>query len=122
MLKIAKEPISMETPIGDDEDSHLGDFLDSNNNLSEGAAVGSPVDPATGEVLQEATRGVLAGLTAESQGTAHAFWYRYEYRPHAGRSRQAVRRDPDIRQIEAKALQLASSVGSRSFLDGRQAK
>ncbi|MDX1634451.1 MAG: RNA polymerase sigma factor RpoD, partial [Marinobacter sp.] len=55
VLKIAKEPISMETPIGDDEDSHLGDFLDSDSNLGEGASVGSPIDTATEEGLQEAT-------------------------------------------------------------------
>jgi len=64
VLKIAKEPISMETPIGDDEDSHLGDFLDSDSNLGEGATVGSPVESATDEGLREATRGILSGLTA----------------------------------------------------------
>ena len=64
VLKIAKEPISMETPIGDDEDSHLGDFLDSDNNLGEGASVGSPMEMATSEGLKEATRSILAGLTA----------------------------------------------------------
>ena len=57
VLKIAKEPISMETPIGDDEDSHLGDFI-------EDITIGSPIDLATGEGLREATREVLAGLTA----------------------------------------------------------
>ena len=56
VLKIAKEPISMETPIGDDEDSNLGDFLDSDSNLGEGASVGAPVETATDEGLQEATR------------------------------------------------------------------
>ena len=64
VLKIAKEPISMETPIGDDEDSHLGDFLDSDDNLSEGASVGSPIETATDENLKEATKGILSGLTA----------------------------------------------------------
>ncbi|WP_375177734.1 RNA polymerase sigma factor RpoD [Marinobacter mobilis] len=57
VLKIAKEPISMETPIGDDEDSHLGDFIEDVQALS-------PVDSATAEGLREATRSVLAGLTA----------------------------------------------------------
>ena len=57
VLKIAKEPISMETPIGDDEDSHLGDFI-------EDVTIGSPVELATGEGLKEATREVLGGLTA----------------------------------------------------------
>ena len=57
VLKIAKEPISMETPIGDDEDSHLGDFIEDNT-------IGSPIDLATGEGLREATKDVLGGLTA----------------------------------------------------------
>ena len=57
VLKIAKEPISMETPIGDDEDSHLGDFI-------EDSTIGAPVDMATTEGLREATREVLGGLTA----------------------------------------------------------
>src|SRR5690606_37612168 len=57
VLKIAKEPISMETPIGDDEDSHLGDFI-------EDSAMQSPIDVATVESLKEATRDVLSGLTA----------------------------------------------------------
>ncbi|MFO1295075.1 MAG: RNA polymerase sigma factor RpoD, partial [Rubrivivax sp.] len=56
VMKIAKEPISMETPIGDDEDSHLGDFI-------EDANVESPIDAATGTGLQETVRDVLAGLT-----------------------------------------------------------
>ncbi|MFK7915128.1 MAG: RNA polymerase sigma factor RpoD, partial [Pseudomonadales bacterium] len=57
VLKIAKEPISMETPIGDDEDSHLGDFI-------EDITIGSPIELATGEGLKEATQDVLGGLTA----------------------------------------------------------
>ena len=57
VLKIAKEPISMETPIGDDEDSHLGDFIEDIQALS-------PVDSATAEGLRESTRTVLSGLTA----------------------------------------------------------
>ncbi len=57
VLKIAKEPISMETPIGDDEDSSLGDFI-------EDTTMESPIDSATGEGLREATCSVLAGLTA----------------------------------------------------------
>jgi len=56
VLKIAKEPISMETPIGDDEDSHLGDFI-------EDTSIMSPVDAAAVEGLREATQAVLAGLT-----------------------------------------------------------
>lgn len=57
VLKIAKEPISMETPIGDDEDSHLGDFI-------EDSTMQSPIEMATSESLKESTREVLAGLTA----------------------------------------------------------
>ena len=57
VLKISKEPISMETPIGDDEDSHLGDFI-------EDATMQSPIDRATGEGLKESTKSVLSGLTA----------------------------------------------------------
>ena len=57
VLKIAKEPISMGTPIGDDEDSHLGDFI-------EDITIGSPVELATGDRLREATREALGGLTA----------------------------------------------------------
>ena len=54
VLKISKEPISMETPIGDDEDSHLGDFI-------EDGAMQSPIDRATGEGLKESTKSVLSG-------------------------------------------------------------
>ena len=57
VLKIAKEPISMETPIGDDEDSHLGDFIEDGSGEL-------PVDSATSENLKDATHEVLAGLTA----------------------------------------------------------
>ena len=57
VLKIAKEPISMETPIGDDEDSHLGDFIDD-------TTLALPADAATAESLKAATKDVLAGLTA----------------------------------------------------------
>jgi RNA polymerase primary sigma factor len=87
VLKIAKEPISMETPIGDDEDSHLGDFI-------EDSTMQSPIDVATVESLKEATRRALRPDCTRSQGAAHAFRYRHEHRPHPRRSRQAVRRDP----------------------------
>ena len=67
VLKIAKEPISMETPIGDDEDSHLGDFIEDQN-------IDSPIDSASMEGLREATQGVLVRSDAEgSKGIAHAF-------------------------------------------------
>jgi RNA polymerase primary sigma factor len=88
VLKIAKEPISMETPIGDDEDSHLGDFI-------EDSGVVSPVESATMEGLREATQNMLASLTsARGQGPAHALRHRHEHRPHPGGGRQAVRRHP----------------------------
>jgi RNA polymerase primary sigma factor len=88
VLKIAKEPISMETPIGDDEDSHLGDFI-------EDTTLELPLDSATTESLRNATHEVLAGLTAaRSESAAYAFRYRHEHRPHAGRSGQTVRRHP----------------------------
>ena len=106
VLKIAKEPISMETPIGDDEDSHLGDFLDSNNNLSEGAAVGSPVETATDEGLQEATKGILSGLTARE---AKVLRMRFGIDMNTDHTLEEVGKQFDvtrerIRQIEAKAL------------------
>ena len=106
VLKIAKEPISMETPIGDDEDSHLGDFLDSNNNLSDGGAVGSPVETATDEGLREATRGILSGLTARE---AKVLRMRFGIDMNTDHTLEEVGKQFDvtrerIRQIEAKAL------------------
>ncbi|MFT5562142.1 MAG: RNA polymerase primary sigma factor, partial [Litorivivens sp.] len=123
VLKIAKEPISMETPIGDDEDSHLGDFLDSNNNLGDSAAVGSPIDSATDEGLQEATRGVLAGLTARE---AKVLRMRFGIDMNTDHTLEEVGKQFDvtrerIRQIEAKALRKlrhpTRSDHLRSFLD-----
>ena len=88
VLKIAKEPISMETPIGDDDDSHLGDFI-------EDGAVDSPIDSATNTGLSEATKEVLAGThRTRGQGIAHALRYRHEYRSHPGGGRQTVRCHP----------------------------
>jgi DNA-directed RNA polymerase sigma subunit (sigma70/sigma32) len=85
VLKIAKEPISMETPIGDDEDSHLGDFI-------EDTAVSSPIDSATDEGLRRRRTPCSRPHAARSQGAAHALRHRHEHRPHARRGRQAVRR------------------------------
>jgi RNA polymerase primary sigma factor len=86
VLKIAKEPISMETPIGDDEDSHLGDFI-------EDASVLSPIDSATGEGLKETTHAVLAGLTPrEAKVLRMRFGIDMNTEPHPRRSGQAVRR------------------------------
>ena len=123
VLKIAKEPISTETPIGDDEDSHLGDFLDSNNNLGEGAAVGSPVDTATDEGLKEATRGILSGLTARE---AKVLRMRFGIDMNTDHTLEEVGKQFDvtrerIRQIEAKALRKlrhpTRSDHLKSFLD-----
>ena len=123
VLKIAKEPISMETPIGDDEDSHLGDFLDSDSNLGEGASVGAPVDMATEEGLQEATRGVLSGLTARE---AKVLRMRFGIDMNTDHTLEEVGKQFDvtrerIRQIEAKALRKlrhpSRSDHLKSFLD-----
>ena len=116
VLKIAKEPISMETPIGDDEDSHLGDFI-------EDITIGSPVDLATGEGLREATREVLAGLTARE---AKVLRMRFGIDMNTDHTLEEVGKQFDvtrerIRQIEAKALRKlrhpSRSEHLRSFLD-----
>lgn len=116
VLKIAKEPISMETPIGDDEDSHLGDFI-------EDGTVDSPVDSATGEGLNEATKDVLAGLTARE---AKVLRMRFGIDMNTDHTLEEVGKQFDvtrerIRQIEAKALRKlrhpTRSDHLRSFLD-----
>ncbi|SFM02660.1 RNA polymerase sigma factor RpoD [Marinobacter zhejiangensis] len=99
VLKIAKEPISMETPIGDDEDSHLGDFIEDVQALS-------PVDSATAEGLREATRSVLAGLTARESKVLRM---RFGIEMNTDHTLEEVGKQFDvtrerIRQIEAKAL------------------
>ena len=123
VLKIAKEPISMETPIGDDEDSSLGDFLDSDSNLGEGASVGSPVETANAEGLREATRGILSGLTARE---AKVLRMRFGIDMNTDHTLEEVGKQFDvtrerIRQIEAKALRKlrhpTRSDHLRSFLD-----
>jgi RNA polymerase primary sigma factor len=116
VLKIAKEPISMETPIGDDEDSHLGDFI-------EDTTISSPIDAATGEGLREATRQVLAGLTARE---AKVLRMRFGIDMNTDHTLEEVGKQFDvtrerIRQIEAKALRKlrhpSRSDHLRSFLD-----
>ncbi|HVY64053.1 MAG TPA: RNA polymerase sigma factor RpoD [Gammaproteobacteria bacterium] len=99
VLKIAKEPISMETPIGDDEDSHLGDFI-------EDTAVASPIDSATDESLKETTHAVLAGLTPRE---AKVLRMRFGIDMNTDHTLEEVGKQFDvtrerIRQIEAKAL------------------
>ncbi|MEM1402796.1 MAG: RNA polymerase sigma factor RpoD [Pseudomonadota bacterium] len=116
VLKIAKEPISMETPIGDDEDSHLGDFI-------EDQTISSPIDSATGQGLQEATKDVLAGLTARE---AKVLRMRFGIDMNTDHTLEEVGKQFDvtrerIRQIEAKALRKlrhpTRSDYLRSFLD-----
>ena len=116
VLKIAKEPISMETPIGDDEDSHLGDFI-------EDVTAGSPIDMATDEGLREATRSVLGGLTARE---AKVLRMRFGIDMNTDHTLEEVGKQFDvtrerIRQIEAKALRKlrhpTRSDHLRSFLD-----
>ena len=99
VLKIAKEPISMETPIGDDEDSHLGDFI-------EDQTVHSPVDSATTSGLKETTHSVLAGLTPRE---AKVLRMRFGIDMNTDHTLEEVGKQFDvtrerIRQIEAKAL------------------
>ncbi|MBV1790210.1 RNA polymerase sigma factor RpoD [Marinobacterium sp. D7] len=116
VLKIAKEPISMETPIGDDEDSSLGDFI-------EDTTLSSPIDTATGEGLREATKEVLAGLTARE---AKVLRMRFGIDMNTDHTLEEVGKQFDvtrerIRQIEAKALRKlrhpSRSDHLRSFLD-----
>ena len=116
VLKIAKEPISMETPIGDDEDSHLGDFIEDVN-------IDSPVDSATVEGLKEATLNVLSGLTARE---AKVLRMRFGIDMNTDHTLEEVGKQFDvtrerIRQIEAKALRKlrhpSRSENLKSFLD-----
>ena len=116
VLKIAKEPISMETPIGDDEDSHLGDFI-------EDLSIVSPVDAATSEGLRESTQNILAGLTPRE---AKVLRMRFGIEMNTDHTLEEVGKQFDvtrerIRQIEAKALRKlrhpSRSDQLRSFLD-----
>lgn len=116
VLKIAKEPISMETPIGDDDDSHLGDFIEDINILS-------PVDFATNDSLTDATRDVLNGLTMRE---AKVLRMRFGIDMNTDHTLEEVGKQFDvtrerIRQIEAKALRKlrhpSRSDHLRSFLD-----
>ncbi|QBG36703.1 RNA polymerase sigma factor RpoD [Litorilituus sediminis] len=117
VLKIAKEPISMETPIGDDEDSHLGDFIEDGSGEL-------PVDSATSENLKGATHEVLAGLTARE---AKVLRMRFGIDMNTDHTLEEVGKQFDvtrerIRQIEAKALRKlrhpSRSEQLKSFLDG----
>lgn len=99
VLKIAKEPISMETPVGDDEDSHIGDFIEDGNILS-------PLEAATTRGLSEATNEVLASLTPREERVLRM---RFGIDMNTDHTLEEVGRQFDvtrerIRQIEAKAL------------------
>jgi len=116
VLKIAKEPISMETPIGDDEDSHLGDFI-------EDSRVIAPVESATVEGLREATQNMLASLTSRE---AKVLRMRFGIDMNTDHTLEEVGKQFDvtrerIRQIEAKALRKlrhpTRSEKLKSFLD-----
>ena len=116
VLKIAKEPISMETPIGDDEDSHLGDFIEDTN-------ASSPIESATETGLMETVRDILAGLTPRE---AKVLRMRFGIDMNTDHTLEEVGKQFDvtrerIRQIEAKALRKlrhpSRSEQLRSFLD-----
>jgi RNA polymerase primary sigma factor len=117
VLKIAKEPISMETPIGDDEDSHLGDFIEDKN-------VQVPMDAATSAGLGGATQEILASLTPRE---AKVLRMRFGINMNTDHTLEEVGKQFDvtrerIRQIEAKALRKlrhpTRSEHLRSFLEG----
>ena len=116
VLKIAKEPISMETPIGDDEDSHLGDFIEDNT-------IANPIDSSVGEGLKEATRDVLSTLTTREEKVLRM---RFGIEMNTDHTLEEVGKQFDvtrerIRQIEAKALRKlrhpSRSDHLHSFLD-----
>ena len=116
ILKISKEPISMETPIGDDEDSHLGDFIEDTSTLA-------PMDAAIYDSLQEVTKDILDSLT---QREAKVLRMRFGIEMNTDHTLEEVGKQFDvtrerIRQIEAKALRKlrhpSRSDRLRSFVD-----
>jgi RNA polymerase primary sigma factor len=119
ILKIAKEPISMETPIGDDEDSHLGDFIEDLNTMS-------PIDAATNFGLSEAVQKVLGSLTPRE---AKVLRMRFGINMNTDHTLEEVGKQFDvtrerIRQIEAKALRKlrhpSRAEQLRSFLEEQE--
>lgn len=119
ILKIAKEPISMETPIGDDEDSHLGDFIEDLNTIS-------PIDAATNYGLSEAVQKVLGSLTPRE---AKVLRMRFGINMNTDHTLEEVGKQFDvtrerIRQIEAKALRKlrhpSRAEQLRSFLEEQE--
>ncbi|MDF1683170.1 MAG: RNA polymerase sigma factor RpoD [Legionellaceae bacterium] len=120
VLKIAKEPISMETPVGDDDESRLGDFIHDDN-------LSSPIDSATDEGLREATLEILETLTPRE---AKVLRMRFGIEMNTDHTLEEVGKQFDvtrerIRQIEAKALRKlrhpSRSEKLRSFIDTEEA-
>ncbi|HPU19841.1 MAG TPA: RNA polymerase sigma factor RpoD [Alicycliphilus sp.] len=116
IMKIAKEPISMETPIGDDDDSHLGDFIEDSNNTA-------PVDAAMQAGLRDVVKDILDGLTPRE---AKVLRMRFGIEMTSDHTLEEVGKQFDvtrerIRQIEAKALRKlkhpSRSDKLRSFID-----
>ncbi|ENW3276709.1 RNA polymerase sigma factor RpoD [Neisseria gonorrhoeae] len=121
IMKIAREPISMETPIGDDDDSHLGDFIEDANNVA-------PADAAMYTSLHEVTKEILESLTPRE---AKVLRMRFGIDMNTDHTLEEVGRQFDvtrerIRQIEAKALRKlrhpTRSDRLRSFLDSEDSK
>ncbi|KAF0202202.1 MAG: RNA polymerase primary sigma [Gallionellaceae bacterium] len=119
ILKIAKEPISMETPVGDDDDSHLGDFIEDGNTLA-------PVEAAVYDSLRNVTKDILDSLTARE---AKVLRMRFGIEMNTDHTLEEVGKQFDvtrerIRQIEAKALRKlrhpSRSEKLKSFLDGEE--
>jgi RNA polymerase primary sigma factor len=119
ILKIAKEPISMETPVGDDDDSHLGDFIEDANSLA-------PVEAAVYDSLRNVTKDILDSLTARE---AKVLRMRFGIEMNTDHTLEEVGKQFDvtrerIRQIEAKALRKlrhpSRSEKLKSFLDGEE--
>ena len=117
VLKIAKEPISMDTPVGDDDESRLGDFIQDDN-------IESPIEAATAEGLREATLEILSTLTPRE---AKVLRMRFGIEMNTDHTLEEVGKQFDvtrerIRQIEAKALRKlrhpSRSDKLRSFLEG----
>ena len=96
VLKIAKEPLSLETPVGDEEDSHLGDFIEDKNAIQ-------PIDAAIQSNLRETTDDNACACVidaARGAHSSHAFRHRYEQGPHARVSRSAVFGDARAHQAD----------------------
>ena len=117
ILKIAKEPISMETPVGDDDDSHLGDFIEDMNTLA-------PIEAAVYDSLRNITKDILDSLTPRE---AKVLRMRFGIEMNTDHTLEEVGKQFDvtrerIRQIEAKALRKlrhpSRSDKLKSFLDG----